>query len=173
MRSPAWGWPVAAAAAAGFIALLALHGERPEPGMARFAPAGLLAGWQLQQVVTVEIADGAGRRVFRRDAGGVWQAGDGAAAAELARQIGDALTLLRNSPPQRSDLAGGQLDEFGLDPPRLSVTARTAGGDSLTIEFGGANPLGLERYARVAGRPGILLMPGFVADAWGRLAPSR
>jgi hypothetical protein len=37
----------------------------------------------------------------------------------------------------------------------------------------GANPLGLERYARVVGRPEILLMPAFVADAWEPVAETQ
>jgi len=80
------------------------------------------------------------------------------------------LKLLHNSAPQRTDLASEQLSEFGLAPPRLTVTARMTGGASITIEFGRTNPLGLERYARVVGRGEILLMPAFVADAWEPVA---
>ena len=50
-----WGWAAAAVLAAGFIALLALHGERPEPGLARFQPAGLLADWPIEQVTSIEL----------------------------------------------------------------------------------------------------------------------
>ena len=45
--------------------------------------------------------------------------------------------------------------------------------DQFDGSAGGANPLGLERYARVVGRPEILLLPAFVADAWEPLAAAR
>lgn len=171
----AWGWPVAATLAAGFIGLLAFHGERPEPGLARFTPAGLLADWPVEQVTSVEISSGAYRRAFRRNPGGGWhpEAADAAITAELTERIETGLTLLHNSGPPRSDLASAQLEEFGLAPPRLTITARLTDGTGITIEFGGANPLGLERYARVVGRAEILLMPAFVADAWEPLAAAR
>ena len=170
-----WGWPVAAGFAAGFIGLLAFQGERPEPGLARFAPVGLLADWPVRQVASVEVRAGTFHRSFGRDPGGFWrpEAADAATAADLAERIELGLKLLHNSAPQRTDLASEQLGEFGLEKPRLVVTARMTGGDSVTIEFGGTNPLGLERYARIVGRAGILLMPAFVADAWDRVAEAR
>lgn len=66
-RVTAWGWSLAAAVAAGFVGVLAFKGERPEPGLARFAPAGLLADWPVQQVKSVEISAAAYHRSFRRD----------------------------------------------------------------------------------------------------------
>jgi hypothetical protein len=174
-RVKAWVWPAAAALAAGFVAVLAFHGERPEPGLARFAPAGLLVDWPVDQASSVEGSAGALHRSFRRDPGGSWrpEAADAAIAAALAEHIEAGLKLLHNSAPQRTDLASEQAEEFGLRPPRLTVTAHRSDGGAMTIEFGGANPLGLERYARVVGRPEILLMPAFVADAWEPLAVTR
>jgi len=171
----AWGWSVAAILAAGFIGFLALHGERPEPGLARFAPAGLLADWPVGQVTSVEVSTGAYQQSFRRNPGGGWrpEAADAATTADLTERIETGLILLHNSGPQRTDLASEQLGEFGLTPPRLIVTPRLTGDASVTIEFGGTNPLGLERYARVPGRSEILLLPAFVADAWEALAATR
>lgn len=171
----AWGWSAAAVLAVGFIAVLAFQGERPEPGLARFAPAGLLADWPVEQISSVEVGAGSGHRSFRRDSGGCWHPDVAAAAdtAALAEQIETGLKLLHNSAPQRADLASAQLGEFGLMPPRLTVTAHRVDGATVTIEFGGANPLGLERYARVVGRPEILLMPAFVAGAWEPVAETQ
>ena len=169
-----WAWTVAATLAAGFIGLLAFQGGRPEPGLARFTPAGLLADWPVEQVTSVEVSAGANRWSFRRNAAG-WhaEAADTVSTADLGERIEKGLTLLHNSGPQRTDLASAQLAEFELTPPHLTVTARMTGGASITIEFGGTNPLGLERYARVAGRPEILLMPAFVADAWEPFAAAQ
>ena len=174
-RLKGWAWPVAAALAAGFIEVLAFHGERREPGLARFTPAGVLADWPIEQVTFVEVGTAAQHRSFRRRPGGVWRSDTtgAATAADLGERIEKGLTLLHNSGPQRTDLASEQLAEFGLTQPRLTVTARMADDISTTIEFGGTNPLGLERYARIVGRNGILLLPSFVADAWEPVAEAR
>ena len=174
-RLKVWGWPLTAALAAGFLGILAFEGERPEPGLARFAPAGLLAKWPVQQVMSVDVSAGTGHRSFHRDPTGGWrlEAVGAPATAELAESIETGLKLLHNSAPERTDLTSEQLGEFGLEPAHLTVTAHAAGGDSIAVEFGGRNPLGLERYARVVGRAQILLMPGFVADAWERVAEAR
>jgi hypothetical protein len=167
-----FAWPAAAGAAAALIAALAWHGERPQPGLARFAPAGVLAALPPAQISEVVIATGAASRAFRRAASGEWLASDGGspAAPELAARIETALKLLRNSPPQRildaDEVMGQPLDQFGLAPAQLTVTARTAKGDGMTIAFGGANPLGLARYARIDGRPELLLLSSYVAEAW-------
>ena len=174
-----WAWPIAAAVAAGFIAVLAFHGERPEPGLERFTPAGLLADWPIEQVIAVEVSAGADRRSFHRGADGGWHlsAGDAPLGSDLAERIETGLKLLRNSAPQRNfaagELEGRDLAEFGLDPPRLMVGIRGITGGAVTIQFGGANPLGLARYTRIDGRPQIWLLPSFVAEAWERVAERR
>jgi hypothetical protein len=171
----AWAWAVAAIFAAGFIGFLAFRGERQEAGLARFKLAGLLADWPVAQVTSVEVGSGVKHRSFRRDSGGGWrpEAADTATTADLDQRIEEGLKLLHNSGPQRTDLKSEQLAEFGLEPPRLTITARMTGGTSITIEFGGTNPLGLERYARIAGRREILLMPAFVGDAWEPVARAQ
>jgi hypothetical protein len=169
------GWLAAAALAAGLIGVLAFHGERPEPGLARFAPEGVLADWPVQLVSLVDLSAGGSQRSFRRDPSGGWhpEAGVGLTAADLSQKIETALTLLHNSGPQRTDLVSEHLSEFGLEAPRLTVTAHMTGGASITIEFGGTNPLGLGRYARLAGRSEIWLMPAFVADAWDSVTAAQ
>ena len=174
-----FAWPVAAGVAAVFIAALALHGERPQPGLARFAPAGVLADWPIERVSEIEVVAGTRHRSFHRHDGEDWHAetGDIPAGTDVGERIEAGLKLLRNSAPQRilepSEITGRPMGEFGLAPPLLTVTARTASGVSTTIEFGAANPLGLARYTRVAGRPELLLLPSYVAEAWERVAEGR
>jgi len=178
-----WGWWFAAALAAGFLGLLAFHGERPEPGLGRFEPAGLLVGWPLEEVAAIDISAGTQRRSFRRVAGSGWRGeggsggSGGSAPANAEERIATGLKLLHNSPPERvfgaTELSDGMLAEFGLAPPRLSVTAATAAGRSVTVHFGAANPLGLARYARVEGQPEVVLLPIFVADAWQQAMEAR
>jgi hypothetical protein len=167
------GWPIAVALAAGFLAVVALHGGRPEPGLARFEASGLLADWPAQRIVAVEIGTNEGRSAFRRDPQGGWHRdpADGPTPSDAAESIETGLTLLRNAAPRRRDLPGGQIAEFGLAPPRLIVIARNADGASRTIEFGGLNPLGLERYARTEGE--IMLLPSYLVEAWEQVVARR
>ena len=174
MVSPArlrrWGWPMTAALAAGFLAAVALHGGRPESGLVRFAASGVLADWPARRIVAVEVATADGRSAFRRDPQGGWHldpAGE-KTPSEVAERIETGLTLLRNAAPRRRDLPPGQIAEFGLTPPLLIVVARSADGASRTIEFGGLNPLGLDRYVRTEGE--IMLLPSYLAEAWEQVA---
>jgi len=163
-----WGWLAAALLAGGFLAALALHGERPDPGLARFIALGPLADLPVEEVASVEAGSATHRQMFHREAGG-WRVETATVPAEIAASIDTGLMLLHNSAPQRTDLAG-DLAEFGLAPPRLVVTVYTSGGAAMTVEFGDSNPLGLERYARIVGRAEIMTLPAFVAAAWGHVA---
>src|SRR5206468_1552511 len=80
-----WGWGLAAALAAGFLAALAFHGERPQTALERFEPAGLLVGWPLEDVAAIEISAGSEHRAFRRVAGAGWDGEGGARAANPQR----------------------------------------------------------------------------------------
>ena len=91
-------------------------------------------------------------------------------------QVEEGLALLHRSGPERiltPDEAVGSERDFGLATPALSVTARTAWDPPFTIHFGGKNPLGLARYARVDGRAEVVLLPAFVAETWERLVSVR
>jgi hypothetical protein len=55
--------------------------------------------------------------------------------------------------------------EFGLAPPRYTVSVRSSG-RPFTIEFGGLNAQGLAQYARVAGEAGIVLLPRYIGQQW-------
>jgi hypothetical protein len=169
-----WAWFAAAAVAAGFIAVLALQGERPDAGVVDFAAKGLLADWPMAAVTAVTVDAGDVHRSFHRDPQGGWRADDQPAAAAPAERLEAGLKFLHNSAAIRwltAEEAGpGSLAEFGLATPRLTVTARRAEGESVTVQFGGLNPLGLSRYTRVGGRPGVALLPAFVAQPWEELA---
>jgi len=169
-----WGWPVAATIAVAFIGILAFRGERPEPGLVRFRAAGLLVDWAIEDVMMVAVSGGGTYQTFHRVPGGGWRADDGGTAPSLTERIETGLKLLHNSPPERrlttAEFDDRSLAEFGLDPPRLAVTAQKAQGGSVTIYFGAVNPIGLARYTRIDGKPEIVLLPSFVAEAWERVA---
>jgi hypothetical protein len=155
-------WPVAAAVSFAFLVGLALHGERPEPGLVRFEAAGFMKQFALEDVREVEIATPAGIRRFRRD--GDWP-----------QPIDGALRLLRDAGPMRvmtnQEVAAEPAATYGLDPAPLVVTARAKPGETFVVRFGASNPLGSGRYARIDGVEGIAILPGYVADAWKPVAP--
>ena len=172
-----WGWWLAAFLAVGLLAALAFHGERPQAGLERFEPAGLLVGWPLENLRAIEVSAGTEHRSFRRVASGGWRGAESSLPVDAEERIATGLKLLHNSAPERV-FAAGELDErmlgdFGLVPPRLTVTATTAAGRSVTIHFGSANPLGLARYAQIEGRPEVVLLPAFVAEAWEQMMSAR
>ena len=169
-----WVRLTAAAMAIAFIAILAFHGERPEPGLVNFQAAGLLADWAVDGVTSVIVVAGGKQRSFHRLPGDHWRADEDGVRPVPTERINAGLALLRDSAPQRwlaaDEISDRSLAEFGLDPPRLAVTIGKTGGESITLSFGGTNPLGLARYARINGRPGLVLLQSFVADPWEQVA---
>jgi hypothetical protein len=166
-------WP-ALAWVAGVALLLGawLGGSGERRSATAFVPAGPLADVPSASVRAVEVRRGEQRWRFERD-GERWRGVGFDATPAQRKALDDALTLLRNAAPERRfDSADEQpdLQAAGLEPPRLSVTIDAA--VPLRIDFGGANPLGVSRYARPAGQPPMLL-PRYVADAWEAAAGLR
>lgn len=162
------GWAAAALAAVAFLAALALTGGRSGRGLAPFTPNGLLtipAG----DVRAVDVSTRDGQWQFVRGEGG-WQTRQSKAAAGFEGRLEAALTLLRNSGPERvltdAEIASVDAAQFGLNPPRLRVVVRGGEASIFAISFGTTNVLGLSHYARIDGRNEIVLLPGFVAEAW-------
>jgi hypothetical protein len=157
-----WASPVAATLAFAVLAGLALHGGRPNL-LAEFKPAGVLA-FAPEQAREIEIATGVDRRRFVRD-GERWNA-----PVETAERLEVGLRLLRNAGPMRvlsaAEVARVPPSDYALGPDSLHVTVRPATGAAFAIQFGGRNPLGAARYARIDGQAGIALLPAYVAEAW-------
>jgi hypothetical protein len=159
-------WSVAALGAFAFLLALALSGGRGGPGLAPFTPKGLMT-IPLDEVREVDVESGWNRLHFVRTSEG-WRANDAASAT----QLDTALTLLRNSGPERvlseKEVKEADAAQFGLEPPRVRVVVRGKGSANFAISFGATNVLGLSRFARVEGRNEIALLPGFVAEEWER-----
>ena len=160
-------WPTAAALAAGVLIVLALHGERPEPGEGKFKSAGLMVHIAPASIREVEISAGKRRWRLVRESGG-WRVVQAASSPppDIAVRIENGLKLLHNAAPERI-LSGNELAaqaSFGLDPPALAVVA--VGATRFSIAFGASNPLGLARYARVEGQAEVALVPGYLAETW-------
>jgi hypothetical protein len=165
------GWPLAAAVALAFLVALALHGERPEPGLARFKAAGLLTAFAPEDAREVEIARAGETWRFRREASG-WRAIDPPrpVPAGAPGRIDTALRLLRDSGPVRTlspdEVARVPPADYALGMDALSVTVRGPDGATFAIRFGARNPLGSARYATVDGVDGVPMLPAYVAETW-------
>ena len=164
-------WSAAALGATGFLVALAMTGGRGGPGLEPFTPKGLMT-IPPTEVREVDLETREGRWHFVRANEG-WHATAGATTAGFAARLDGALTLLRNSGPERilsaDEIAGVDPTQFGLDPPRLRVLINGASASSFVISIGAANVLGLSDYARTGGSHEIVLLPGFVAKEWERV----
>ena len=167
-------WLALAALALSYLVALGLTGGRPGPGLAPFEARGLLREVPLESIGAVELSTDGHAWRFERTEAGIWRVARGSPVSALERDLPTALTLLRNSGPERtlsaSEIGPSGLRDFGLDRPRVTVAVHTSSAEPLVIAFGGANALASIRYARVAGRDDVLFLPAFVAQAWERLA---
>ncbi len=163
-------WAGAALAAAGALAGLALQGERPEAGLSRFQPAGVMVDRDPARAAAAELRRGGRSWRYQRTPAG-WAAAPGSAGPrDPAPAIELGLRLLHGSVPQRvmdaEESRAMDLAEVGLAPPVLAVKVEFPGEAPFTVEIGHRNPQGLARYARVAGRAEVLLLNAFAADPW-------
>jgi hypothetical protein len=164
-------WPMAAAVALAFLVALALHGERPEPGLVGFKAAGLLTAFDPADAREIEVSRAGEVWRFRRE-GSSWRAVEAPrpVPAEAAERIDTALRLLRDSGPLRV-LSAGEVartapSDYALGPEALRVTVLGPDAATFAIVFGAANPLGSARYVRIEGIDGVPLLPAYVAEIW-------
>jgi len=157
-----WAWPAAAVLAFAFLVGLAMHGGRPDIAV-EFKPGGLM-GFAPEQAREIEVRRGTERRRFVRN-GERWDA-----PVETAERLEAGLRLLRNAAPMRvltaEEVARVPPSEYALGADSLRVTVRPVTGAAFVILFGGTNPLGASRYAKVDGEAGVALLPTYVAEAW-------
>jgi hypothetical protein len=171
-------WPGAAVLAAGVIISLALYGHRPDPSLARFEAAGVMLTVQPETVTEVVLSRGERRWRFERAGAKGWAAPPGPPLEQsVEAHLDSGLRYLHVSAPQRvlqpQEVAGTPPAEFGLEPPRFSVSVRSPAAAPFDIEFGGLNAQGLAQYARITGRAEILLLPGFIGEQWEAVMNAR
>lgn len=167
-------WPAAAAAllAVGFIAAMVWFGREPESRwLVKSEAAGVLVVAP-DRISRVEMTVDGRRLTFVRGAGG-WSAGRGPVAPSLAAHLDSSLKFMRASAPvrvlAREEYRGTALAEYGLDPPRYTVSLFE--GDRLVLEagFGVPNPQKVLQYMRLRGRDEVDLMSRFVGQEWERV----
>ena len=171
-------WIGAAVLAAGLVAGLALHGQRPEAGIARYEARGVMVHLPPGQVTAVEVAREGRRWRFERGPGGGWAPAPGAPAPPSPGEAVDlGLRLLHGSVPQRvmtrEEVRDASLAELGLAPPRCTVSVFGPGPAPFVLELGGPNPQGLAWYARVRGQEEVLLLNHYVGEQWEKVIGAR
>jgi hypothetical protein len=163
-------WAAAALCATAFLVALAFTGGRGGPGLDPFIPKGLMT-IPIEDVREIDVVAPHGNWHFVRTQDG-WRATQGIATAGFEVRLDSALKLLRNSGPDRilteAEVAQAGAAQFGLTPPRLRVIVSGPDASVFAISFGGTNPMGLSRYARLDGSSQIALLPAFVAEEWER-----
>jgi hypothetical protein len=168
----------AAMLAAGVIVALAFSGRRPDPSLAPFETAGVMLQISPDSVTEVVVSQGERRWRFERASSKGWAAGPGSQLGEsVGARLDSGLRFLHVSAPQRvlqpQEVAGISPSEFGLEPPRYSVSVRSPAAAPFNIDFGALSPQGPAQYARVTGRDEILLLPSFVGEPWESVMSAR
>lgn len=168
-------WIGGAGLAASVMLILAWHGRRPDPGLVRFEPAGVMLHLRIEDVREVQVLAGDQQQRFTRSHAGTWQTTRAPVPAETAQHLERGLRFLHVTAPQRvlspEEYAETSLAAFGLAPPRSVVVLRTATSTPFMIEFGDVNPQGLAQYTRIGGRAEIILLPRFVGEPWEAVVP--
>jgi hypothetical protein len=168
-------WLGGAGLAVSVLLVLAWHGRRPDPGLGRFEPAGVMRHLRVEDIREVEVLAGEQQQRFTRSPAGNWHSARAPVPTETAHHLERGLRFLHVTAPQRTmspeEYAETPLAAFGLAPPRTVVVVRTATSTPFLIQFGDVHPQGLAQYARIAGRAEILLLPRFVGEPWEAVVP--
>jgi Domain of unknown function (DUF4340) len=165
-----------AALAVGFLLLMAVSGHvRSMQNLVRFEAAGLMPEAP-DYIDRVELTAGGQRLVFTRRDPGRWAVGASAGAfpAGGASRLDASLKFMHVTAPirvlSRGEYEGQPLGEYGLDPPRYTVSLQHGARTVLAMSFGGDNPQHISQYVRVEGRDELYLLPIFVGREWERVA---
>ena len=76
-------WIGAAGCAASLIIVLAWHGRRPDPGLVRFEPGGVMVHLRLEDVIEVQVIAGNHEQSFARSRTGTWSTVSAPVPAEI------------------------------------------------------------------------------------------
>ena len=164
--------------AAGVIIALASYGRRPDPSLAPFEAAGVMLLIPPETITEVVVSQGERRWRFVLASPKSWAAADGPPLGEsVGARLDTGLRYLHVSAPQRvlqpQEVVGISPSEFGLEPPRYSVSVRAPAASPFNIDFGALSPQGPAQYARVTGRAEILLLPSFIGEQWEAVMGAR
>lgn len=163
----------AALGALAFLVAMVLSGRmRESQQYVKFEPAGLMRHIP-EEIDRVELVAPPRRLVFRR-AGGHWTTSTAQASTDLVAHLEMSLRFMHVTAPVRvmapAEYAGERLGEFGLDPPRYTVSLHRGKDLAISARFGAPNPQMVLQYVQVEGRDELYLLPVFVGREWELVA---
>ena len=171
-RSMIWG--LAALASIGYLGAMVVGGALPElRTRVKFEAKGVMT-MAPERIDRVEIERGTRRLVFLRTTSGGWSpAGGEDLPAAAAAKLSLAVQYMHTAGPVRSmkseEIRGIAPTEFGLAPPRLSVTLFAGGQRVLQAHFGARNAEDQLQYMTLSGTDDMYLMSRFVGQQWDAL----
>jgi len=165
--------------ALGFLVVMAFTGRAPGlRNLVVFAPRGLMIEAPAR-ITRLELAADDRRAVFVRRPPTGWQSdspGGPQLDATFPSRVDAGIEFMHVSAPvrtfSRDEYSPGDLAEFGLDPPRFTVTLLAGSKPVLRVEFGSWNPMKAAQYVRVRDREEVHLVPRFVGREWESIAAS-
>ena len=162
--------------AVGFLLVMVVSGRtRPTQNLVKFEAAGLMRETP-DQIDRVELTAEGRRVIFARREQGRWVVAPpaGELAASTLTHLEMSLTFMHVTAPvrvmSRDEYHAEALGEYGLDPPRYTLSLHRGGQTVLATSFGGKNPLQVFQYVRVEGRAELYLLPVFVGREWELVA---
>ena len=166
-------WPAfaGAALAGGFIVAMVLSGGRPQSQwLVRTDAAGVMRETP-DRISRVEVtADGRRLAFVRAASGWTTAAPERPVPAALAADLELGLRFMHVSAPvrvmPRAEHQATPLQQFGLDPPRYTISLSTGARPVLEARFGAPNPQKVLQYMQLRGRDDVYLMSRFVGQKW-------
>ena len=166
MRRPRPSLLLVGAGMAALAFLLVMIGSgrpRPMQSLVAFEAAGLMREAP-DQIDRVDLEASGQRWTFARREGG-WRltTSPEKLMAGTASHLEASLKFMHVTAPvrvmSRDEYQPAGLGEYGLDPPRYTVSLQRGGQTVLATSFGGKNPQQVFQYVRVAGRDGPHPLP--------------
>jgi uncharacterized protein DUF4340 len=169
---------VAGLAAVGFLLAMSLSGRtRPMQSLVKFEAAGVMDVTP-DRIDRVELTAEGRQLTLTRHRSGRWTMAAPAEGtpvdASAQSHLEMSLKFMHVAAPvrvlSREEYRGTALGEYGLDPPRYTVSLYAGGRKVLATGFGAKNPQDVLQYVRVEGRDSLYLLPVFVGREWELLA---
>jgi hypothetical protein len=141
----------------------------------RREPAGDTAAAKKDKVFSVdsskfeelELRAASGETTTLKKKNGLWEIVSPESVPTDSSEVGGLLSSLESLEVQSVvDENPKSAADFGLEPPRFSVAFKAAGDAAPTrLEVGRKTPTGGDLYARVAGKPRVFLISGYLEDS--------
>lgn len=129
----------------------------------------VFAGLDAAKIDELEIKSAGGDVTKLKKNGGNWQIVGPETADADQTEVGNIVSALGALEITRVvEEKPADAKPFGLDVPRISVTARSAGATPRTLDIGSKTPTGSDLYAKIDGQPRVVLIGASSEDQMNR-----